>query len=337
MNDVLTSIILMLLSLDTIRALIAMLGWVKPECKFAWLFYGRYDRNIVEAALKDMGYSKERRISVIEGLKSTAKKSESLTGVNNSNAAVQLLILLAKYTEVFSKNKIQYGGQTLTNSSYYIDTMEISHSKKDLDLMAAIMLCLIQNNISVKPDVIFVPKGGNPLFAQAVASILDADLIVVKSNDDKSRIKTTDNNSFDLFRINYEGSWNSLYKERELKNVVLDCNISGGSQLIDIITDTNKLINNSNGKIKLKPLQIAFVLFCVDKQDNKIDSRFTGINSSLYRYFDLDEETKKMLYELKEKCNNEGRMPDYYLESDREQAERIIERLRHSNKYYYKG
>lgn len=336
MNDVLTNILLSILTLDTIRSVIAMLGWVKPECKFAWIFYGRYDRNILEAALKDLGYSKERRISVIEDLKTAAKKNASLTGINKNNAAVQLIILLSKYTENFSKTPIQYGGSTLTNSSYYIDTMEISHSKKDLDLMAAIMLCLIQSNLKNKPEVVLVPKGGNPLFAQAVASNLNADLIVVKSNADKSKITTADKNSIDLFKINYEGSWSVLKKEKYLKTVVLDCNTSGGSQLMDIITGTNWMIDNSNGQINLKSPQQAFVLFCADRQGEQIDDRFTGINSKLIRYFDLDESTKKMLYQLKEQCQNEDRLPDYYIDSDREKAEAIIDKLKQNNKYYYK-
>ena len=95
MNDVLTNVLLSILTLDTIRSVVAMLGWVKPESAFAWIVYGRYERNILVAALKDLGYSKERSSSVIKDLKSAAKKHKSLTGIKKDNAAIQLIILLS--------------------------------------------------------------------------------------------------------------------------------------------------------------------------------------------------------------------------------------------------
>lgn len=335
MNDVLTNILLSILTLDTIRSVIAMLGWVKPESKFAWIIYGRYDRNILVAALKDLGYSKERSSSIIKDLKAAAKKNKSLTGIEKDNAAIHLIILLSKYIEKFSQ--IQYGGRNLSNSNYYIDTMEISHSKKDLNVMTTIMVWLIKSNFNSKPEVIFVPKGGNPLFAQAVASAFNVNLIVVKPDDDKSKITTADKNPIALFKINYEGSWSILDNKTKLKTIVLDCNTSGGSQLLEIIHDTEELIDNSNGQINLQLPKNAVVLFCVDRQGEKIDEIFKNRNSNLFRYFDLDESTKELLYKLKEQCQNEGRLPDYYIDSDRKKAEEIIEKLKKKNKYYYKG
>jgi hypothetical protein len=59
--DIFTSIILGLLSLDTIRALIAMTGWVKPEAKYSWVIYGRYERNLIVSGLKGIGVSREEK------------------------------------------------------------------------------------------------------------------------------------------------------------------------------------------------------------------------------------------------------------------------------------
>ena len=49
--EILTFISSALLSLDTIRAIIAMIGWVKPDAKFSWIIYGRYSKNLVEKTL----------------------------------------------------------------------------------------------------------------------------------------------------------------------------------------------------------------------------------------------------------------------------------------------
>ena len=335
MIDILTNVLLSILTLDSIRAVIAMLGWIKPESKFSWIIYGRYDRNILMSALKDMGYSQEKANGVIQDLRKTAEKYQSLTGVKKDNSGIHLIILLSKYIEKFCQ--IQYGRKTLSNSNYYIDTMEISHSKKDLEIMVMIMIWLIKENLNVKPDIILVPKGGNPLFAQAVASAFDVGLIVVKSSDDNSRIITTEKDSIALFKINYEGSWKFLTNKTKSKTIVLDCNTSGGSQLLKLIHDTKKIIDDSQGQINLDSPKNAFVLFCVDKQGEKIDEKFSHSNSTLYRYFDLDEDTKKLLYDLKEQCKNENRLPDYYMESDRKKAQEIIDELKQKNKYYYKG
>lgn len=337
MNDFLTNVLLSILSLDTIRAVIAMLGWIKPDSKYAWLIYGRYNRNLVASAFQELGFQKEKSAKAIKNLKQAAAEIQALTGINDKSAPCQLLILLAKYIVQFEQ--VEYGGQTISNSCFYIDTMEISHNEEDMNKLAGIMACLIrhkwQGDRKKNLEVMLAPKGGNPLFVQAVASVFGSRLIIVKAENDKSRITVADNNPCDLFKINYEGSWSVLNNSRSLGSIVVDCNTSGGTQLLEIITGVKRLTNDSGGDIRLEPPQYAFVLFCVDKQKDNIDKKFNDRGAKLIRFFDLDEATKEMLYNLRKRSEAESRLPDYYNDTDRKEAEQLIQRLKQNGKFYY--
>ena len=205
--DIFTSIILGLLSLDTIRALIAMTGWVKPEAKYSWVIYGRYERNLIVSGLKELGFQEKKSERVLNNLRLVSANERDMYGITKDNVVEQLVILISRYIVHFDQ-PIQYGGRRTTTSSYYIDTMEMSHNEKDKQLMVSIMAFLYAyHNNSTKPKVVITPKGGNPLFAQAVAKYYGTTFIVAKSSNDKSRITSVTDDPYTDFRINYEGAY----------------------------------------------------------------------------------------------------------------------------------
>lgn len=93
------------------------------------------------------------------------------------------------------------------------------------------------------------PKGGNPLFAQAVANHYAASFIVAKSQNDKSRITSVAGDAITDFKINYEGS-GCVEEDHDCtqNSIIVDCNTSGGSQLIDIANDLRRISSLSNNK-----------------------------------------------------------------------------------------
>lgn len=334
--DFFTKVIMAILSLDTIRAIIAMLGWVKPDSKIAWLIYGRYDRNLIRNALEDLGFSNVKQDRIIKNMRELANDAVQNSGVKKEEAATQLIVLLAKYIVKF-QSPIQYGGKKLTKSNYYIDTMEISHYPDDKKIMATIMMHLICSDESdtKKPDIIVTPKGGNPLFAQEVANVLNADLLIAKSSSDKSKISMVGNDPKMLFKINYEGSWNAIDARNQAQCIVLDCNTSGGSQLLEIISDIRHLINKGKNNIAIQNPQDVYVLFRADNEGDEIDKKFEDRNCHLIRFFDLDEDIKTLLYAFRERCEKEGRKPDFYFQEDVDEASTILEKIKKKGKLYY--
>lgn len=335
--DILTKVLLGLLTLDTIRAVIAMLGWVKPESKIAWIIYGRYDKNLIISALQDMGYSHEKREKIIRGMKKIAADARRQTGVVEHDVDVQLIILLAKYIEKFPDG-IRFSEESVSESHYYVDTMEISHDEKDLRIMHTIMLHLIQKNRMLQkiPSAIISPKSGNPVFAQTLATTLGSQLLIAKSESDPSRVSSYGSNTTELFKINYEGSWKVLRSSNNFDCIILDCNTTTGGQLIEIIAELNGVIQEQGNAIKIKRPQQAFVLFCADKNGEDIDKKFKSHGITLHRYFDLDENTKEMLYALKTRCEVEKRAPNYFIDKDKQDAIEILNKLKAENNYHYK-
>lgn len=349
MSDFFDTVILFLLGLDSVRMIVAILGIVKPTSKYSWLIYGRYDINIMERALIQLGYSVDLAKEITKDISALSKKVKDNSGINAKNASEKLIVLLSKYITYFKK-PINYGGKSISKSLYYINTMEISHNENDLNELTAIMLNLmIDNNIDM-PDFIIVPKGGNLLFAQAVAKYLKAELIVVKDNEDKSTVIAPGQAlSEAVIRVNFEGSYSVLNKsknsKKKLNGYLVDCNTSGGTQLLSAIKKFNEMIDTCNLNIS-KP-QKAFVLFRADKDKGDIDQKFHELNCKLYRYFDLDEESKGLIYKAasdaktrKEQENidtSSSNVLNYYIKEDKELVDNIIAELKRNSKFYYGG
>ena len=256
-------------------------------------------------------------------------------GITKDNVVEQLVILISRYIVHFDQ-PIQYGGRRTTTSSYYIDTMEMSHNEKDKQLMASIMAFLYAyHNNSTKPKVVITPKGGNPLFAQAVAKYYGATFIVAKSSNDKSRITSVTDDPYTDFRINYEGAWNVASGTNIQECIIVDCNTSGGSQLIDIVHDIRRIFSQTSA-VKISPPNKVYVLFRADSgQNHDVDKKFKDNQCELYRFFDLDEDIKAQIYRLKKSAGDE-RVPDLYYSEDKRQVDEIIDQMKKKNLYHYK-
>lgn len=328
-----------ILGLDSVRAVIASLGIIDPDSKWGRIIYGRRDRAIVGSALRDLGYSAETADEIVIKMNHVAESAfMANAGVNAEEAAVQLIIMLSKY--IFKFNEIiLYGGKSLTKSHYYIDTMEISHHETDKQKLSAIMIYLLYSKIKSKnaPEVIITPKGGNPLLIQEIAANLNSHLVVAKASSDKSRIKVAGKATYseEEFLVNYEGSWHLSEAEKKKSCVIIDCNTSGGSQLLDIVKDIRMIASKNEEAVKIETPADVFVLFRADTEGDNIDSKFSLHQCRIHRFFDLDEEAKAKLYSLKADRQKKGRALSYYSDEDVEAAKDIIRYLEQQGLYYY--
>ena len=330
-------LIVFILGIDSVRAVIAALGIIDPDSKLGRIVYGKRDQSIVKSALRSLGYSTETANDIVIKMADIPKSAfMANAGVQEEDAAVQLIIMLSKYILKFNES-IVYGGESFSKSNYYIDTMEISHNENDRRKLASIMIYLLRTEMNSRkaPEIIITPKGGNPLFVQEMATGLNSHLLIAKALSDKSRIKTSRSSEYsrEEFFVNYEGSWCLSESGKDGICIVVDCNTSGGSQLLDIVKDVRTFIKENPSVIKA-PSDV-FVLFKADTEGDNIDLKFSEHQCTIHRFFDLDENAKEKMYILKDDRKRKGRNLSYYSDEDIEKAKDIIRYLDSKHLFYY--
>lgn len=65
-EQVVKNIIMILLSLDSLRAVVAALGIVSPEAKYAHWIYGKRTDSIVLQGLKELGFHNEQADEIVK-------------------------------------------------------------------------------------------------------------------------------------------------------------------------------------------------------------------------------------------------------------------------------
>lgn len=332
------------LTVDGFRAVIAMLGWVpRSDGWLSRFVYGKYDRIVLFDALKDLGYNQRDGEVLVSRLQEVVPKKSLSSGVTNENVLMHVLSVLANCIQKYPR-KVQYGGRTPSDSTYYINTMGATHNTDSLVVMVDAMVALINQQLeNKKPDIIFVPKGGNPIFAKAVAESYGARLIVVKSNNDKSRVTLADPKSSDeqflLLQSNYEGDWSSILQASEKQlSIVIDCNASGGSQLLDIACDLNKFIDSlatTQNSLNISKISDVFVLFRVDSKHRNVDQQYADLSLKIHRFFDLREKEKNMLYTLHNSHPDKEDPVNIYSPADSDKIKKIVQSLSNDHRVYW--
>lgn len=286
-------VILFILSIFGIRDLIAAFGNLPRDKWYSNFLYGNYDKNLVSQILKEWGFPDDINHRIRKNIKNTLKEMER-QGINNRNSLKTLLHILTKYIINFPEG-ISYGQSK--QSKYYIDTMEASTNDEYLAKMAFLMVRLICEKTK-KVDIVFVNKMGNVFLAKAVADLLKAKLVIVKSTNDESRAKyitTGDVISKELYQTNFEGAWD-LFEGKKKHCIVVDCNTSSGNQLIQTIKDIN--MAKTKCGIKVHDIKHVFVLYIVDDESYQIDEMFKDVGCELHRFVDLNEYYKEKIFEI---------------------------------------
>lgn len=307
--------ILIVLAINTIRSILAIsFPGLLRGTKYEKLIH---DRNIDEVAqlaadkaLSKAGIGTAEKIRLKVVLPSVIKAEFCFT---KRDFLQSLFILIADYIYEFDQ-EIAYGSETRVISRYYINTMEASLNNDSCSVMVKLLYQLYLKNYDKHPkiDFVLVPKIGNPILAMEFAKKCGAICIIRKGKDDNSRVLSSNKDTLHKI-LNFEGlkTLQEIAKksDSDLNGVIIDCNCSGGSSLIQSAGEFNSLISN-NLIVRINPIKNAYTLF---RADNKlspqiIDQKFSDSGLNLYRYVDLDEDIKSMLVSLKsqlDQCNHD--------------------------------
>ena len=286
-------IILTLLSINGVRNIIAYLGWVPINSgRLSKFIYARSDEKIIEKALINLGYEKQEIDQIVTSMsKSRLKEVRKMT---NKVCYRKLIKIIRKC--LISTDQMRYGGST---TQYYIHTMMGSQNEDILEEMSELLIYQITQDYL--PNFVITPKSGNPLLGRYIAAKLGAQCILYKDPNERSYARNpnavlgNDNPELD-FEINFEGAY-YLDREKPLKGVVVDCNTSGGTQLLNATKAFNNIIEKK--KLPFKKIQNIYTLFKVDDDHQNIDEYFNQNGGlKLHRIFDMTEDIKTKIASL---------------------------------------
>ncbi len=298
MKDILHSpalaIILALLTIVHVREIIAKLFHISRKWKYSWIFYGENEKEIAKEILTDLNVDikKERNEKFLGRYRRREDKEKAL---------IEFISCYIDNTE----NK--YGYKTQSKSGFYINTMEASNNQVDLVVMSEIMCSLIDksNDKSIRGefDFIITPKACNVSLGKSIAAKMNRVFIQAKSKQDPSYANTYPEDYLGTLMLNFIGSFDLIKTSKEspnrkLKGILVDCNISGGSHILETMDLFNKIIEMDKD-LNIEKVEHAFVLFRVDKDDHDIDLKFRNKGFTINRWFDLTEEIKKEIWRVK--------------------------------------
>lgn len=294
-------LIFFVLGINTLRSILAYSGWLK-NTRFANLVHDfisdEQSEKLIKNTLEEVGI----RDSKHNALKNLNRHNiVSPVSFNNTQQLENLIVLLSKYTYKTDET-IVYGKNTPTKTSYYVNTMDASLNKSDNEVMCnlARQLMVYMYQKHQRPDFVVVPKMGNPTFVTEFAKQGNILCLLRKADADHSRVKFEKHGNTASSIVNLEGAYHLQQLAEKstvpLYGVVLDCNCSGGSSLLRTATEFNKIIREKT--LNIIPIDHAYVLFRPDTEID-VNKKFKEKDVELIRYFDLNEDIKKQLFELK--------------------------------------
>jgi hypothetical protein len=325
-------VIITLLCLISIRDLLVKFGFMPKSWLKYKIFQPIYEIHVIKDTIREIQKSIQSEDEKDNSLKEFKKYPE------------HLIVLIAKSIYSFG-DEIEYGKEPLKKSKYYVNTMETVHNNENLEKLTKIMRALIRDDEKRKGmdiDFIIVPKDGNPFLAKRVAEEYKAVLLVLKGENDSSRVKTTGKDDPEvLFKINFEGG-NELIKkaqvsqDKKLNGIVVDCNASEGNIEYNAIKEFNEMVDKK--VINANHVSVAYVLFRADDGKSKFDDPLENDEKyRLERYFDLNEQFKQKLYDLYLK-NKDIDYNDVLFKKERKKIKAIdsfIKELKKDKKLYY--
>lgn len=286
MLDAMNYIILAILTLLTIRDILTKNFAIPKRKKWSWIFYNRNELEKIPPCY--------RRYELSE-------KSANFTP---RKIIEELLLLTQRHIKRFDQGLVHGRFQKGINSKYFINTLEASHNKYDLDIMATAITKLIQINQEIwNIDFVISLKSGNVILAKKIAD--DYDLIhICKENLEKTTQAVTLPNSderLESISLKYENFDKLVLKAstsigKPLNGIIIDCSISTGHGIDDCVTSFNKLI--SDGILKnINPVKNVFVLHCHQdlSKNNPFQDKF-----NLHRFFDMNEQIREIIFETKD-------------------------------------
>jgi hypothetical protein len=279
MSSIINDVILGILALATLREVIAMVGIVPRYRKWSWLIYNKYDDTVIAQTLGKLGLS-------LDDIKERISKPKY-----HGQFLDKLICLCINNITKSEDETASYGADrnNSVSSQYYINTMEASHDKEDLDTMID---CIVHLSKKKLPDFIITPKFGNSYLSAGIGRRFpNVKTILVKDPSDGSYWHGESSKS----EVNFEGINKlvdySRVANKELYGIAIDDNASRCTTIQETIKMFNETICSKYPNIK--KIDEALVLFRV--KTDEIDG-----DIKVHRYFDLDEDMKQYLWEKRQ-------------------------------------
>ena len=311
--DVFNQIMLILLSIFSVRDLLAKNIDIPKNKKWSWLFYNSKEINQAPSCYQ---LSKIMNNSMPISIK--------------SDITTQLLIVLGEHTKYF-ENTVYCDRDKRIPIHYLVSTLEASYVKSDLNVLADIAEKMISDLSVPQPvDFIISLKGGNVLLVDKLINNHKNDIIHLTYNRNlfyqSFGVSTSNQNDLMVSRSLQFENFNELIRVSELSNhslngVILDCSYSSGKGIIACVEDFNNAIENS--KKNINPIKQVRTIYSHVGED--IQKELDKHNCCIKYLFSLDEEIREQLYtDIKKEPNIEKKV---------ENAKNIL-RLMKSKKLY---
>lgn len=281
-------VILILLSMATIRKIIADNFNIPKDTKWSWIIY-----------------DKKQEVPYCYQLHKVANEIRKIK--YKSDIFVNLIILLGNHTKYFINGVYCDRGKTMP-VHYMVNTLEASHNKQDLQIMTDIVKLFYNKRIlhnSNKPiDFIISIKGGNVLLVSNLINTLGDEITHITFNRNLfyESLGITESNVHDkkiakdikfenineLIRLS-----NANKKFRKLNGMIIDCSFSSGEGILQCVKNFQKIVESENLNINTN-LSVRTIYSHVN---HNISDELKELGCDLEYLISLTDDIRKELFE----------------------------------------
>lgn len=280
MQELFEIVTLVFLFVLKIRDLVAQNFELPISNRWRWLIYNKKERDPV---LCSRIYERTQLFNDGASIKSIIQR---------------ILIMDGKHIKKFPDgyfHRLKFA--TEIRSEYFINSLEASYMEDDLNVMTLAIRRLLEESNLHNIDFVLFLKNGNQMLARNIFKNDRSIIYICKIDEHSSYIPQGASPSIGSYSIQYENldwllaSANANTNNRNLNGIAIDCSISTGEGLKDSINHFNSLLE-ANRNLRINKIEHAFILYCHNK-----DFDDSSISFKLHRYFDMDEEIRRMIYE----------------------------------------
>lgn len=294
--NVFDRIILILLSIATIRKIIADNFNFPIDKKWSWILYDK----------KEVPYCYQ-----LNKLQNEENKI-----IYNSNIFLNLIVLLGNHTKYFI-NKVYCDRNKTLQIHYMVNTLEASHNRQELQIMTDIVKALYYKRIHTNPnepiDFIISIKGGNVLLVNNFINSIGDEIIHITFNRNLfyESLGITGSNDHDR-KVGKEFKFENINEiirlsetnrnVRKLNGMVIDCSFSSGDGILQCVKNFKEIVEKENLNINTN-LSVRTIYSHVN---NDISSELERLGCDIEYLISLTGDTREDLFKKIGSVNNDN-------------------------------
>ena len=289
-------IILILLSIATIRKIIADNFNFPIDKKWSWILYDK----------KEVPYCYQ-----LNKLQNEENKI-----IYKSDIILNLIVLLGNHTKYFI-NKVYCDRNKTLQIHYMVNTLEASHNRQELQIMTDIVKALYYKRIHTNPnepiDFIISIKGGNVLLVNNFINSIGDEIIHITFNRNLfyESLGITGSNDHDR-KVGKEFKFENINEiirlsetnrnVRKLNGMVIDCSFSSGDGILQCVKNFKEIVEKENLNINTN-LSVRTIYSHVN---NDISSELERLGCDIEYIISLTGDTREDLFKKIGSVNNDN-------------------------------